>query len=59
MQIYQMSYDDFLSNAGCTPSTCVLKYYAYDSNNNLLSQNFFYFDSLSVRAMGIHATLCS
>ena len=50
-QIYTTSLSTFLGNAGCSVATeCVLKYYAYDSSNNLLSQNFFLFASPAVRA---------
>jgi hypothetical protein len=52
LQIYKNSISSFLAEAGCEATECVLKYYLYDDHRSLLSQNFYFFSSLSVRACG-------
>jgi hypothetical protein len=47
-QIYENSLSGFLAEAGCEATECVLKYYLYDEQQSLLSQNFYFFSSLSV-----------
>ena len=52
-QIVTSSITDFLAIGNCSPAECVLTYTAYDTDNTLLSSNFFYFDSLSVGATAL------